>query len=202
MNEIRLNLGCGSRPLPGYINIDVDSLDVVRARYPNIEIPEINIYQYDIFNLPYQDGTVDEVRAESLLEHLSFKEEKKIFLEVKRVLRTDGVFDFSVPDFDDLVKKWIDAKDEWLDFYRDDDDAVAQQHWFGQYSYSHDNKWGYLTASIFGPQSGKGQFHKNCYTKKKIEAVLDQLGFKNAEMSTFKWKDDRDLMIRVKAIKQ
>ena len=32
--EIRLNLGCGGRPLPGYINVDLDSLEALRGRYP------------------------------------------------------------------------------------------------------------------------------------------------------------------------
>lgn len=202
MNEIRLNLGCGSRPLPGYINVDVDPLHVVKNRYPNLEIPEIEIFQYDIFNLPYADGTVDEVRTESMLEHLSFKEERAIFFEVKRVLKLGGLFNFSVPDFDDLVKLWSTATDDWQDFFRDDDEAIRKQHWFGQYSYSTENKWGYLTASIFGPQCGEGQFHKNCYTKKKVQAILSRLGFKEQEISTFRWKDGRDLMIRVTAIKE
>ena len=202
MNEIRLNLGCGSRPLPGYINVDVDPLHVVKSRYPNLEIPEIEIFQYDIFNLPYADATVDEIRTESMLEHLSFKEEKAILFEVKRVLKVGGLFDFSVPDFDDLVRLWSVATDDWQDFFRDDDEAILKQHWFGQYSYSTDNKWGYLTASIFGPQCGEGQFHKNCYTKKKVQAILSRLGFKEEEISTFRWKGDRDLMIRAKAIKQ
>lgn len=202
MSDIRLNLGCGSRPLPGYINVDVDSLERMRDRYPNITIPEIEIFQYDIFNLPFDDSTVDEIRAESMLEHLSFKEEKTFFYEVKRILKRGGQLNFSVPDFDDLVKLWALAQDDWKDFFRDDESAIAQQHWFGQYAYSTDNKWGYLTASIFGPQCGEGQFHKNCYTTKKIQAILNRLDFEEREISTFHWKGDRDLMIRVSAAKR
>ena len=36
-NEIRLNLGCGGRPLRGYINIDQDTSEEMRKRYPNQE---------------------------------------------------------------------------------------------------------------------------------------------------------------------
>ena len=199
----RLNLGCASRPLPGYINIDLDTIEEIKARYPNIDIPDnLEIFQYDIFNLPYDDGTVDEVKSDSMLEHLSFLEEKKFFYEMKRVLRSGGELVFSVPDFEAAVKLWLEAKDDWKYFYRNDDEAIAQQHWFGQYSYAMDNRWGYLTASLFGPQNSEGQFHKNCYTENKIRKMLEFLDFDVAELSFFKWKGDRDRMIQVRAVKR
>lgn len=202
MEEIKLNLGCASRPLPGYINIDLDTIEQIKERYPNLAIDDgLRIYQYDIFNLPFKDGTVSEVRCDSMLEHLSFLEEKKFFLEALRVLKIGGHLVFSVPDFEDTIKKWLAADDDWRDFYRNDPEAIAQQHWFGQYSYSTKNRWGYLTASIFGPQNSEGQFHKNCYTEKKIRAMLAFLGFRIDELSFFNWKEDRDRMIYVRATK-
>jgi predicted SAM-dependent methyltransferase len=202
-NEIRLNLGCGGRPLPGYINIDMDTLEELKVRYPTEKFPEgIEVYQYDIFNLPFSDDSVAEIRADSLLEHLSFLEERKLFYEVKRVLRPGGIFVFSVPDFEDTVELWLKAKDDWKDFFRNDPEAIAQQHWFGQYSYSTENRWGYLTASIFGPQNSEGQFHKNCYTVPKIRAILHRLDFEEPEISNYRWKNDRNLMILVKVRKK
>ncbi len=200
--KIRLNLGCASRPLEGYINIDLDTKDKIIARYPNVKIPNnLDIFQYDIFNLPFDDCSVLEIRSESMLEHLSFLEEKKFFYEMQRVLAVGGVLDFSVPDFEKTMKLWLQAEDNWKDFFRDDDEAIKQQHWFGQYSYSTDNKWGYLTASIFGPQNSEGQFHKNCYTEKKIRNMMRFLNFEILDMSFFRWKGDRDHMIRVRASK-
>lgn len=200
--DIKLNLGCGGRPLVGYINIDLDTIEELRLRYPGEEFPEESkVYQFDIFNLPFPDESVAEIRADSLLEHLSFLEEREIFYEVKRVLRVDGIFEFSVPDFEDTVKLWLKAKDEWKDFFRNDPEAIAKQHWFGQYSYSTDSRWGYLTASIFGPQNSEGQFHKNCYTVPKIRAILNHLEFKELEISNYLWKGDRNRMILVKAQK-
>ena len=201
-DEIRLNLGCASRPLPGYVNIDLDTLDEIKARYPNIQFPgDAEIFQYDIFDLPYIDGSVAEIRSDSMLEHLSFLEEKKFFYEMQRVLRPGGSLVFSVPDFEDTVRLWLKAEDDWKDFYRNDDEAIARQHWFGQYSYSVDHRWGYLTASIFGPQNSEGQFHKNCYTEKKIRAMMGFLDFDIAELSFFNWKGDRNRMIKVHAVK-
>lgn len=203
MEEIRLNLGCASRPLSGYINIDLDTLEEIKVRYPNVEIPDdVQVFQHDIFALPFEDGTISEIRSDSMLEHLSFLEEKKFFYEMLRVLRPGGKLVFSVPDFEDTVTKWLAADDDWRDFYRNDAEAIAKQHWFGQYSYSTKSRWGYLTASMFGPQNSEGQFHKNCYTEKKIRAMLDFLGFEIEDLSFFSWKEDRDRMIKVVAVKK
>ena len=172
MTQVRLNLGCASRLLPDYINIDMDSLDEIKRRYPNIQVPDnIAFLVGDALNLDFDDESVDEVRADALLEHFSFLEEPKFFREAARVLKPGGVLRFSVPDFEDAVRKWLDAEDDWKDFFRNDDEAIENKHWFGNYSYSTENRWGYLMASIFGPQNGEGQFHKNAYTEKKIEAI-------------------------------
>ena len=201
--EIKLNLGCGGQPLSGYINIDLDSLEKLKARYPLQQFPDhIEIYNFDIFHLPFPDSSVAEIRADSLIEHLSFIEEPKFFCEVKRVLRPGGVFQFSTTDFEKIVQLWLAAKDEWKDFYRNDPEAIANNHWFGQYSYSMDNRWGYLTASIFGNQNGPGQLHKNCYTVGKIRAILKRLEFEELELFHFQWKGDRDPMILVRAMKR
>lgn len=200
--EIRLNIGCGGRPLPGYINIDSDDLETLKRRYPQQQFPyDIRIYQYDIFNLPFSDGSVVEIKADSLIEHLSFIEEPKFFYEVKRVLCPGGIFQFSTTNFEEIVKLWLAAADDWEDFFRNDDEAIAHQHWFGQYSYSTKNRWGYLCAMIFGSQNGEGQFHKNCYTVPKIRAILKHLEFREIEISHYQWKNDRDPMIYVRSIK-
>ena len=199
---IRLNLGCASRPLEGYINIDMDSIEDIKKRYPNLSIPNnLTIYDYDIFNLPYENATVDEIRAEALIEHLSFHEEPNFFFEVSRVLKPGGILYLTTPDFDKLIEDWTNAKDNWIDFHKSDSDSIAKEYWFGNYSYTRDNKWGYLTACIYGSQYGEGQFHKNCYSKKKLEAIAKKLNFNIQEMNTKKWKGSREYIIEFIGIK-
>jgi predicted SAM-dependent methyltransferase len=201
--EIKLNLGCGGRPLQKYINIDMDSLEMLKERYPFQTFPDdIEIFNYDILNLPFPDASITEINADSLVEHLSFIEEPIFFNEVKRLLKKGGVFQFSTPDFEETVRLWLNAKDEWKEFYRSDQEAIENQHWFGQYSYSTDNRWGYLMAMIFGSQNGEGQLHKNAYTVGKIRAILNHLEFEKLEISKSRWKGDRDLMIMVRATKR
>ena len=102
----KLNIGRGGRPLDGYVNIDQDSLEAMKAEIVSNKkfSDDLVIEDYDIFNLPFDDRTVSEVRADGLLEHLSFKQEPKFLFEVFRVLKTGGVFEFSVPDFEATCK--------------------------------------------------------------------------------------------------
>ena len=185
---MKINLGCGSTPLEGYINVDMDTLEDLRARYPNRNfLDDTIIKQWDIFNLPVEDSSVDEIRADCLFEHLNFKEERLIFEESKRVLKTGGLLNISVPDFETIAKQWLEAEDNWQDWYRDDDEAIEQTHWFGTYEYSLDNRWGYITATIFGSQNGEGQYHKNCYTIGKLRNIFKKLDFDMVDESYYKW---------------
>jgi predicted SAM-dependent methyltransferase len=203
MNKLKLNIGCASRILEDYVNIDLSTVDELINRYPNVDIKEnIPVYQYDIFNLPYDDEKVDEIRCDSLLEHLSFKEEKLFFYEARRVLKPNGLLVFSVPDFEKTITDWLDASDDWQDFYRDDEQAISECHWFGTYSYGFENRWGYLMASIFGPQNSDGQFHKNAYTENKIKKIMSKLEFSISKLERYLWKGDRNLMIHVEALKR
>jgi predicted SAM-dependent methyltransferase len=200
---IRLNVGCGGRPLAGYVNIDQDSLEAIKARYPGTVFDDsLAIEDLNIFQLPYADGSVDEVRADALLEHLSFKEEPLFLYEVKRVLRSGGVFTFSVPDFERVCKNWLDAKDDWQAFFSDAPEDIKTKHWFGTHSYGYENRWGYIVATIYGSQNGSGQFHKNCYSAGKIQKMMEFLGFADVHVSTFLWKGDRDPMLSCVATKR
>jgi len=201
-NDFKINIGCGGRPIGNYINIDMDSLDELQSRYPNASFPEgIEIYNWDIFNLPVKNDSVDEILCEAMIEHLSFEEESKFFYEVIRVLKPGGKFIFSTTNFEEIAKLWLEGDDDWKDFYRNDKDAIAETHWFGTNTYEMKNRWGYLMASIFGSQNGEGQFHKNCYTIKKIQSILKKLNLKEISHEKFLWKGNRDPMIRFVARK-
>lgn len=199
---IKLNIGCGGRPLKGYINVDMDTLEEIRIRYPHQTFDEdLRVEQYDIFNLPFENNSVDEIRAEGLIEHLPFRDEPRFFAEVVRVLKSGGTLYVSTVDFEAAVRQWLDAEDDWKDFYKDDHDSIMSNHWFGTYTYSPINRWGYLTATLFGSQNGAGQFHTNCYSEAKLRAICSRLNFKVNAIDRFQWKGDRDHMLGLTATK-
>jgi predicted SAM-dependent methyltransferase len=199
----KLNIGCGGRPLPGYINIDQDSIEQMRARYPEtIFCDSLVIENQNIFNLPYSDESILEVNADGLLEHLSFKEEPIFLYEVKRVLKRGGIFKFSVPDFEKVCSMWLNARDDWKGFFSDDINDIKKNHWFGTYTYDYSNRWGYSIATFYGSQNGIGQFHKNCYSEGKILKMMEFLGFGDLVITKFLWKGNRDPMLSCSAVKK
>jgi hypothetical protein len=54
--QIRINLGCGEKPLPGYINVDLRPL------------PDVDIVA-DVRRLPFDPGSVFEISSAHLVEH-------------------------------------------------------------------------------------------------------------------------------------
>jgi predicted SAM-dependent methyltransferase len=85
---VKINLGCGYRKLDGYINIDCRSV---------VE-PDMCI---DIINrLPFEDESVDEVRAFDILEHIPIGKCVGVIEEISRVLKKGGKFESYTPSTD------------------------------------------------------------------------------------------------------
>ena len=93
--EVKLHLGCGNRHLDGYIHIDLDT-------YPHID------YLQDIRELPmFMDETVDLIYSCGAIQYFDRNEVKIVLKEWRRVLKTDGILRLSVPDFESIVKVYL-----------------------------------------------------------------------------------------------
>lgn len=90
---IRLNLGSGCIPLPGYLNLDANTND-------------------SIFPLDYKDNTVDEIRASHVLEHFGFREAVTVLKEWTRVIKPGGVLKIAVPDFSIIAEGFTNGKND------------------------------------------------------------------------------------------
>ena len=173
--KLKLNIGCGNKLLTGFHNID-------------FYVKNIGVRQYDLRKkLPYANSEVDEIICNQVLEHMSFLEEKKVFDEFYRILDKNGKLQFEVPDFDFIVDKWKEAKDDWIKFYELKDDD-----YFG-HSLDMNHKHSVLAAHIFGNQSTEGNFHKNYYTEKKIYRILEHYNYKNIVVERFYHEKFTDL---------
>lgn len=85
-DNICLDLGCGNNKKEGYIGIDIDKYEGVT-------------HALDLRKdkLPYEDKSVSAVYASHFLEHLTFEENLRLFNEVYRVLKPEGIFEIIVP---------------------------------------------------------------------------------------------------------
>jgi predicted SAM-dependent methyltransferase len=85
--ERRLNLGCDTYRLPGFVNVDLRCEGQVR--------PEVRA---DVGRLPFADEEFDFIYAGHLLEHLYYDCVPAYLGEWRRVLRRGGTLAIVVPD--------------------------------------------------------------------------------------------------------
>jgi GT2 family glycosyltransferase len=109
---ISLNLGCGYKKLNGYVNID--NRDEVN---PDL-VCDVTT------GLPYEDNSVDMVRAFDFLEHISPENVIDVMNDIWRVLKPDGIFESSTPStdgrgaFQDPTHRSFWNRNSWL-YYSD-----------------------------------------------------------------------------------
>lgn len=98
---IRLNLGCGHKPLPEYLNVD-------RRELPGVDLVA------DVDHLPFEPGEIREIHAAHLLEH--FPEEylrRRLLPYWRELLAPGGTLRLIVPDAEAMIAAWTRGE---LDF--------------------------------------------------------------------------------------
>ena len=142
VSGLRLNLGSGVDHKEGFLNVDLfdTSADVC----------------WDIRKLPLNNGTVAQIIAYDVIEHLGYNDIVPMFKEWHRVLKNNA----------DLIMLTPDMKSICEAFLRNPDDD-----------------WSY--APIYGNQDGDGQFHKCGFTPKRLFRLLGYAGFRNVATAYF-----------------
>lgn len=82
--EIKLNLGCGRKLLPGYINCDIAE-SIKADKHFNLEC----------FPYPFDDNSVDKILMDNVLEHLT--DVIATMKELHRILKRGGIVEIYVP---------------------------------------------------------------------------------------------------------
>ena len=86
MTDLRLNLGCGTKNLAGYINVD-------KFGEPDLR------FDLETFPYPWQDNSVAEIEIHHVLEHLGQQTEVylKIIRELYRICQPNAKIHITVP---------------------------------------------------------------------------------------------------------
>ncbi|CAB4925451.1 unannotated protein [freshwater metagenome] len=82
---MKLEIGCGQRPTPGYIHNDLNN-------FPGVELV------CSPWEVTLESNTLEEVLALGVIEHLTYDQVEKTFNNIFRMLKPGGVFLFDVPD--------------------------------------------------------------------------------------------------------
>ncbi len=97
---IRLDLGCGPIMRPGFIGVDLADRAGLR---------------WDLqWGLPFRDNTIEEIRSDHFLEHLSLPFVVALLCECHRVLRPRGRVEFTVPHLDPYIEAYIKRDFDFL----------------------------------------------------------------------------------------
>ncbi len=97
MNKHMLNLGCGNRFHPDWVNINFSSTDegVIAADLSK--------------GIPFPDESFDMVYHSHLLEHFSKTDAPGFVGECNRVLRPEGIVRVVVPDLETIARQYLSA---------------------------------------------------------------------------------------------
>lgn len=138
----KLEIGCGQRPTPGYIHNDVNA-------FPGVDIVG------NPWEIALEDGSLDEVLALGVVEHLTYAQVGSSFANVHRMLRAGGAFYFDVPD----LPTWC---------------GYAVDHFAGRttpFPIEH------ILSTLYGWQRWPGDEHKSGWYEAKLIHTLRRAGF-------------------------
>ena len=140
----QVNVGCGEDVLEGWDNVDI--------------VPREGAITADCCDLPYEDETVDYIRAYHLLEHLTKPHLVQFSVECHRLLRPGGKLEIVSPDMETLLGiYWRHTNQESIEF---EDFVISPTDWLDNLLFSrHLHDYDYHRQGIY---QGKLQevFHR------------------------------------------
>ena len=89
--RLHLHLGCGTKYLPGFVNIDANPLQ------------KTDVWLDVRCGLPFPEGSVDSIYSTHMIEHLYPDELDKLLRECARVLKAGGGMRIVVPSLSNAI---------------------------------------------------------------------------------------------------
>ncbi|GAX37968.1 glycosyltransferase [Nodularia sp. NIES-3585] len=100
-NNLRLNLGCGNKLMPNYINIDqrqLSGVDVIA----------------EIINLPFEKGSVSEIYSAHIIEHFTeFEVVNHILPYWYQLIKSNGKLIVICPDAESMMIEYVKGNFPW-----------------------------------------------------------------------------------------
>jgi len=134
-----LNAGCGTVRFDNCINMDIAENDFVDADIIG-----------SVLNIPFPAERFKGVFFAHVLEHLMKEEHLQAFMEIRRVLKPEGIVYIEVPDFELAIKYWQENR------------RGRRDYWY---------------QCIYGRSAYFGDQHKSGITEQYLTDLLFDTGF-------------------------
>jgi SAM-dependent methyltransferase len=121
----RLHLGCGPVTPPDWINVDV------------VDRPGVDICGDVLDGLPLDDGSVDYISSQHVLQELELYDQERALRELRRVLKPGGVLRLCLPDFELAIAAYRRGDREYFGVWSwdtVDGDFVEWMLWLRSYT--------------------------------------------------------------------
>jgi SAM-dependent methyltransferase len=183
--KLRINIGCGATPTPGWINLD-NSLTVRLAKVPGLPeflrrlhmigpeqlefarvVRQHGVHKADaVRRIPFPDSSAEVVYSSHMIEHLDPAAEVPRFLhEARRVLIPGGILRLVVPDLGRRVRRYLATGDA--------DEFLASLHM------ADGTPRGVVASARFVIAGVRN--HRWMYDAASLMRLLERHGFRNAK---------------------
>ena len=152
---LKVNIGCGYEPFPGWTNLDLDPAS--RA----------DIFWDVTDGLPFADESCAFIYHEHFLEHLPIQDGIRFLKECYRSLQKGGVLRVAMPSLQEVVRQYYE--NDW-----------ARQPWLEKYGYT----WIKTRAECINI-GFREWGHQWLYDEEELQGRLREAGFTQIENATW-----------------
>jgi SAM-dependent methyltransferase len=167
---IKIDIGCGTNPTPGYVACDARALKNVA-----------HVFDFGTARWPFKDNTVAEIIMQHSIEHISYRRLPFVLGEARRVLAPGGKLIIRTPDLRFIIDNYLAGK--ITKEFPPDQQFIAQN--FGGDPDNLTPGW-WAVLKMFSGQDYPGNEHRFCFDFETLASVLKSQGFPNAKRFTDK----------------
>jgi predicted SAM-dependent methyltransferase len=159
-DRLRVHLGSGDRPKGGWVNVDLLGHRVDLAWNLNRA-------------LPFDDGSVEWIFQEHLLEHLTLERGLALLKDCHRMLKPGGVLRIGVPNADAYVRSYCDGSGAFLETVRPGRPTpmLALQEEF--YWHGHQTMYDFETLTLLCMAAGFDSVERREFGSTRLTSIPD-----------------------------
>lgn len=170
LEGIKIDIGCGTNPTPGYVACDARKMRGVT-----------HVFDFGQSRWPFKDGSVAEIIMQHSIEHVSYRRLPFVLGEARRVLAPGGKLIIRTPDLRFIIDHYLAGK--ITPEFPPDQEFIAQN--FGENPNALSPGW-WAVLKMFSGQDYPGNEHRFCFDFETLKNVLASQGFPNAKRFTDK----------------